>query len=62
MDSIYRDNYNEFLKNNSSFEIDSTTDFEEALESASKKIVIKDKIKVEQAYEKNFSSKFRIYQ
>lgn len=37
------ENYNQFLKNNSSFDIDTSTDFEKALDAASKKIAIKDK-------------------
>lgn len=37
------ENYNQFLKNNSLFEVETSTDFEKALESASKSIAIKDK-------------------
>ena len=37
------ENYNKFLKNNASFEMDTTTDFEKTLESASKRIAINDK-------------------
>ena len=37
------ENYNNFLKNNSSFEMDVTTEFEKALDSASKRIAINDK-------------------
>lgn len=37
------ENYNQYLKNNSLFEVDTATDFEKALESASRSIAIKDK-------------------
>ncbi len=37
------ENYNQFLKNNSSFEMDTSTDFEKTLESASRRIAINDK-------------------
>ena len=37
------ENYNQFLKNNSLFAVDTSTDFEKALESASRSIAIKDK-------------------
>lgn len=37
------ENYNQFLKNNSSFEVDTASDFEKALDSASKKIALNDK-------------------
>ena len=37
------ENYNQFLKNNASFEMDTSTDFEKALDSASKRVAMKDK-------------------
>jgi len=37
------ENYNEFLKKNSSFEMNTATDFERALESASRSVAMNDK-------------------
>ena len=37
------ENYNNFLKNNSSFELNTSTDFEKILDNASKNIALKDK-------------------